>query len=85
MSAKTPSEQSTAIGVEVRNDNVDKALEVLNRRVLKSKRMLHHKQNQHFTPPTKVRKIEKENKERNAKLSAADQQPWKREEHLQDL
>lgn len=82
MPARTPADQSVAIGVEVRNDNVDKALSVLDRRVKKSKRMLKYKQKEYFTPPTKVRKIEKENKERNARLSAANNQPWKREEHL---
>jgi len=85
MSARTPTDQSYAIGVEVRNENVEKALSVLDRRVKKSTRMLKHKQNQEFTPPSKVRRIEKENREREIRLGMAERQPWKKEEHLQDL
>jgi ribosomal protein S21 len=71
-----------AYGVEVKNDNVDKALEVFDRRVRKCKRMLKWKEKQYHTKPSKERREERKQKERNAKLSAAKDQWWKKEKHL---
>ncbi len=76
---------NNAYGVEVKNDNVDKALEVFDRRVRKSKRLLKWKNKQQFTQPSKERREERKQKERNARLEAANKQWWKREEHLDDL
>lgn len=76
---------NNAYGVEVKNDNVDKALEVFDRRVRKSKRLLKWKNKQQFTQPSKQRREERKQKERNARLEAANRQWWKREEHLNDL
>lgn len=76
---------SNGYGVEVKNDNVDKALEVFSRRVRKCKRMLKWKQKQQYTKPSKERREEEKQKERNARLEAAENQWWKREEHLKNL
>jgi small subunit ribosomal protein S21 len=45
-----------AIGVKVRNNNVEKALQILNRRVKRSKRMLRYKEKQYYTKPSKERR-----------------------------
>jgi ribosomal protein S21 len=74
-----------AYGVEVKNDDVDKALEVFDRRVRKCKRLLKWKNKQQFTQPSKERRDERKQKERNARLEAADKQWWKREQHLENL
>lgn len=80
-----PNNYNNAYGVEVKNDNVDKALEVFDRRVRKCKRMLKWKNKQYYTKPSKERRLERKQKERNARLSAAEDQWWKREEHLENL
>jgi len=80
-----PKNYNNAYGVEVKNDDVDKALEVFDRRVRKSKRILKWKNKQQFTQPSKERRDERKQKERNARLEAANKQWWKREEHLKDL
>lgn len=73
-----------AYGVEVKNDNVEKALEVFDRRVRKCKRMLNWKKNQYYTKPSKERREERKRKELNARKAAAKSQPWKAEKHLND-
>jgi len=70
-----------AYGVEVKNDNVDKALEVFDRRVRKCKRLLKWKNSQEYTKPSKARREERKQKEFNARQSAAEHQWWKAEEH----
>ena len=80
-----PTNYNNAYGVEVKNDDVDKALEVFDRRVRKSKRLLKWKNKQQFTQPSKERREERKQKKRNARLEAANKQWWKREEHLKDL
>lgn len=80
-----PTNYNNAYGVEVKNDNVDKALEVFERRVRKSKRLLKYKQNNQYTKPSKEKREERRQKEFNAKLSAAEQQWWKREQHLENI
>ena len=74
-----------AYGVEVKNDNVEKALEVFDRRVRKCKRLRKWKNKRYYTKPSKKRREEKKQKERNARLSAARDQWWKEEEHLKNL
>lgn len=69
-------------GVEVKDDNVDKAIEVFKRRVRKCKRILKWKRNQYYTKPSKSRREERKQKEFNARQSAAEEQWWKAEEHL---
>jgi len=69
-------------GVEVKNDDVDKALEVFSRRVRKCKRILKWKNKQQYTKPSKERREERKEKEYNARMEAAKHQWWKREEHL---
>lgn len=80
-----PTNYNNAYGVEVKNDDVDKALEVFTRRVRKSKRILKWKNKQQFTKDSKERREERKQKERNARLSAAEKQWWKREQHLDGL
>lgn len=80
-----PTNYNNAYGVEVKNDDVDKALEVFDRRVRKSKQILKWKNKQQFTQPSKKRRDERKQKKRNARLEAANKQWWKREEHLDDL
>lgn len=73
---------NTGIGVEVKNDNLDKALKVFNRRVGKSKRLLHWKLNQYHTKPSEERRRQEEIEERRMRKAMAESQPWKREKHL---
>lgn len=75
---------NNAYGVEVKNDDVEKALEVFDRRVRKCKRMLKWKKNQYYTKPSKERREERKRKERNARKKAAENQWWKAEEHLEN-
>ncbi len=79
------SNKNYAYGVEVKNDDVEKALEVFKRRVRKCKRMLKWKNKQQYTKPSKERREERKSKKRNAHLAAAENQEWKREEHLDAL
>lgn len=72
---------NNAYGVKVKNDNVEKALEVFNRRVRKCKRMLKWKKNQYYTKPSKERREERKRKEYNAKKQAAEDQWWKAKQH----
>ena len=76
---------NNAYGVEVKNDNVDKALEVFDRRVRKCKRLLKWKNKQQFTKPSKERREERRRKEFNARMEAAKQQWWKEDEHLDGI
>lgn len=78
------SKNNHAYGVEVKNDDVEKALEVFKRRVRKCKRMLKWKQNQYYTKPSKERREERKQKERNARKYAAENQWWKAEKHLKE-
>ena len=80
-----PNNYNNAYGVEVKNDDVDKALEVFGRRVRKCKRLLKYKQNKRFTKPSKERREERRQKEFNARLSAAKDQWWKEEDHLDKI
>lgn len=70
------------IGVEVKNNDVEKALKVFNRRVGKSKRLLHWKLNQYYTKPSEEKRREEEVGESRVRKAMAEKQPWKREKHL---
>ena len=80
-----PNNYNNAYGVEVKNDDVEKALEVFDRRVRKCKRLLKWKNNQQFTKPSKKRREERRRKEFNARMEAAKNQWWKKDEHLKNI
>jgi ribosomal protein S21 len=59
--------QRSRVGVEVRDNDVEKALSVFNRRVKKSGILYEHIQNQQFTKPSKKRRDARKQKERRIK------------------
>jgi ribosomal protein S21 len=80
-----PNNYNNAYGVEVKNDDVEKALEVFSRRVRKCKRLLKYKQNKQFTKDSKERREERRRKKFNARMEAAKNQWWKEDEHLKNI
>jgi len=58
------------IGVEVRNENVEKALKVFNRRVRKAGVLREYKNNMFYTKPSEERREERKRAEKKAKEHA---------------
>jgi len=61
---------ATMIGVEVRNENVEKALKVFNRRVRKAGVLREYKNNMFYTKPSEERREERKRAEKKAKEHA---------------
>lgn len=55
------------IGVEVKNDNLEKALKVFNRRVRKAGILREYKDRMEYTKPSKERREERKRAEQKAK------------------